>query len=281
MYESARRRLRGAARCRTDLRLQEEGGRRCTPAAGSATDRASGATKSADGVARSRPPTIERGQSATLRWSTTDAVEVKISELGVVGLDRKEVVHPAESMTFTLTATGTAGTAVASASVAVTAPPPPPASPALAKSLEERISELSDAYFDYDRSDLTDAARAVLTVDASVLKSILSDFPGAALSIEGHCDERGSAEYNVALGDRRAVAVHAFLEQLGVNTNRLERISYGKEKPECTESTEECWHRNRRVHFSAAGQLAQEQRFDSGSTLAKTKPAEDVGAKEY
>ena len=111
-------------------------------------------------------------------------------------------------------------------------------------------SDLQDAYFDYDKSDVRSDSQATLTQDASALKSILSDFPGATVVVEGHCDERGSAEYNLGLGDRRASSAKDFLVQLGVPADRLKTISYGKERPQCTEQTESCWQKNRRVHFS-------------------------------
>jgi peptidoglycan-associated lipoprotein len=118
------------------------------------------------------------------------------------------------------------------------------------KSLADRVAELIDVYFDFDKGNIRDDARAALAKDAEALRSILADFPESDILLEGHCDDRGSAEYNLALGDKRATSASAFLEELGVNTSRLQRISYGKEKPQCTESTEECWQKNRRVHFT-------------------------------
>jgi peptidoglycan-associated lipoprotein len=116
-------------------------------------------------------------------------------------------------------------------------------------------TELSDAYFDYDKSGMRDDARAALEKDAEALRSILTDFPNAVIVLEGHCDERGSAEYNVGLGAQRAWSVSAYLAALGVQADRLRTISYGKERPQCNESTEACWQMNRRVHF-AAGETA-------------------------
>jgi peptidoglycan-associated lipoprotein len=112
-------------------------------------------------------------------------------------------------------------------------------------------SELSDIYFDYDRSDIREDARATLAKDIDAMRSILADFPNATLVLEGHCDERGSAEYNLGLGDRRAGSVRTSIEALGIKANTLEVVSYGKENPQCTESGEECWQKNRRVHFAA------------------------------
>jgi peptidoglycan-associated lipoprotein len=152
-----------------------------------------------------------------------------------------------------LTATGDGGATTASATVTVVAPPPPPPPPpppAPAKSLEERMTDLQDAYFDYDKSDIRSDAQATLTQDATALKSIMADFPNASVVLEGHCDDRGSAEYNLALGDRRSSSAKDFLVQLGVSADHLKTISYGKERPVCTDHDEACWQKNRRVHFS-------------------------------
>jgi peptidoglycan-associated lipoprotein len=117
--------------------------------------------------------------------------------------------------------------------------------------MEQRLSsDVQDVYFDYDKSDVSGEARDVLTRDAAAIKSIIADFPNASVVVEGHCDERGSAEYNLGLGDRRASSAKDFLVQLGVPADRLKTISYGKERPQCTESNESCWQKNRRAHFS-------------------------------
>lgn len=200
------------------------------------------------------PSTIERGQSSTLRWSVENATTVTIEPgIGTVPASGSRQVFPTNTTTYTLRAQGPGGGATATATVTVTTPPPPPPPKAEApkKSISERLaSEVSDIYFDYDRSDIREDARATLTRNADALRSILQDFPQAVINIEGHCDERGSAEYNLGLGDRRAAATKDFLVQLGVPGDRLKTISYGKERPQCTESNEECWQRNRRAHFS-------------------------------
>ena len=201
------------------------------------------------------PTSIQRGQSSTLRWEVTGNVtSVSINQaIGTVQNTGNRRVFPSDSTTYTLTATGPGGNTTASATVTVASPPPPPPPPppAPAVTLEQRLgSDVQDAYFDYDKSDIRADARDVLTQDAAALKSILSDFPNASIVVEGHCDERGSAEYNLGLGDRRASAAKDFLVQLGVPADRLKTISYGKERPQCTESNESCWQRNRRAHFS-------------------------------
>ena len=202
------------------------------------------------------PTTIQRGQSSTLRWELSgDIASVSIDQsVGTVQNTGSRRVFPQDSTTYTLTATGGGGTLTASVTVTVSAPPPPPPPPAPAespKTVVDRIgSELQDAFFDYDSTSLRSDAQNTLTQDATALKSILTDFPTAAILIEGHCDERGSAEYNLGLGDRRASSARDFLVQLGVPANKIHTISYGKERPQCTEESESCWQKNRRVHFA-------------------------------
>jgi len=204
------------------------------------------------------PALVEAGQAVTLKWSSTDATGATISGLGAVAVEGTQEVHPSQSTTYELVATGPGGSVRASATVSVAAPPPPILQPPQLEpvSLLVRLrTELSDAYFDYDKSGMRDDARAALEKDAEALRSILTDFPNAVIVLEGHCDERGSAEYNVGLGAQRAWSVSAYLAALGVQADRLRTISYGKERPQCNESTEACWQMNRRVHF-AAGETA-------------------------
>lgn len=106
-------------------------------------------------------------------------------------------------------------------------------------------SPLKDVYFDFDRYDLTADARATLRANAEWLRSS----PSTRVEIEGHCDERGTNEYNLALGAKRAQAARQFLTTLGVSPDRLSTISYGEELPVCKESTESCWKQNRRARF--------------------------------
>ena len=105
--------------------------------------------------------------------------------------------------------------------------------------------EMEDVYFEYDSSLLTSEAQMLLKKKAQYLK----EHPGITVVIEGHCDERGTFEYNLALGDRRALSVKAFLTDLGVSASRLTTISYGEERPLDPRSTEDAWAKNRRVHF--------------------------------
>ncbi|MES1258410.1 MAG: OmpA family protein [Acidobacteriota bacterium] len=206
------------------------------------------------------PSSIERGQSAQLRWSVTGATEVSINRgIGTIPATGSRGVTPVETTSWTLTANGPGGTTTANATISVTAPAPaviapPPSNTGNKGTVESRLqSDLQDILFDYDSNNLRDDSRAILQADAEALKRIFADFPGATIYVEGHCDERGSAEYNLGLGDRRASAAREFLAQQGVSPDRLKTISYGKERPVCTEATEGCYQRNRRAHF-ASGQ---------------------------
>jgi len=203
------------------------------------------------------PSNIQRGDSSTLRWQVAgDVTNVVInSGVGTVQSAGSRQVTPANSTTYQLTATGPGGSVTGVTTVTVTSTPPPPPPPPQPTgtgigTFEGRVNELQDAYFDYDKSDIRSDARDALTRDAAALKTILTDFPNTSIVLEGHCDERGSAEYNLGLGDRRASAAKDFLMQLGVPSDRIRTISYGKERPVCTDSTEECWQKNRRAHFA-------------------------------
>ncbi len=124
-------------------------------------------------------------------------------------------------------------------------PPVPPEVRVTDKTLVEISGYLKPAFFDYDKSDIRPDAREALNGDADFLKK----WPTLKVTIEGHCDERGTREYNMALGQRRASAAKEYLVSLGVDASRLTTISYGKERPFCTERNEECWQKNRRAHF--------------------------------
>jgi peptidoglycan-associated lipoprotein len=117
--------------------------------------------------------------------------------------------------------------------------------------IDELLARIQDAYFDYDRHTLNDAAVKTLNGDATELAQILNQFPDYKLRVEGYCDERGSAEYNIALGEARAAAAKEYLVTMGVSGNQLSTVSYGKEKQLCDEHDEACWSRNRRIHIVA------------------------------
>jgi len=112
--------------------------------------------------------------------------------------------------------------------------------------------ELQDIFFEYDRAELRSGGLAVLQQNAALLIPILREFPRFTVLVEGHCDERGSAEYNLGLGDHRAARIAEILSGLGVSAAQLRKVSYGKEMPQCIEASESCWQRNRRAHLRLA-----------------------------
>src|SRR5258708_4199646 len=192
------------------------------------------------------PTSVNKGESATLSWNSTDATQLSIApDVGAVTAQASTKVTPSDTTTYTITATGPGGSASATSAVNVAAPPPPPPPPAPEPDFNQ---EVRDAYFDYDKADIRPDARTALSKTADFLKSK----PSIKVTIEGHCDERGSTEYNLGLGVRRANAVKQYLESLGVPADRLNTTSFGKEKPFCTESNEACWQQNRRGHFVKA-----------------------------
>lgn len=141
-------------------------------------------------------------------------------------------------------------------------PPPPPPAPAptpppaalseeeifARASLDElntRIKPLADVFFDLDESTVREDGRTALQKNADWMKK----FPSTKITVEGHCDSRGSAEYNLGLGERRASAVKSYLGSLGIGGDRVNTVSKGKEQPFCSEENEACWSQNRRGHF--------------------------------
>jgi peptidoglycan-associated lipoprotein len=123
---------------------------------------------------------------------------------------------------------------------------------AVRATLNEHLARLEDALFDYDKSTIRSDATTALRDDVGVIRDILANYPSQKLMIEGHTDERGSDEYNLGLGDRRARSAQEFLQNMGIPMNQLNVISYGKDRPRCTEQTEQCWQQNRRAHITAA-----------------------------
>ena len=119
--------------------------------------------------------------------------------------------------------------------------------------IDELIARIQDAYFDYDKHTLRTDAVSTLNADAKELGEILQQFPTYKLRVEGFCDERGSAEFNIALGDARAKAAKEYLVTVGVPANQLDTESFGKEQQLCNEHDEACWQKNRRVHIVAEG----------------------------
>jgi len=132
------------------------------------------------------------------------------------------------------------------------APRPGTMTPQERKTLNESLARLEDALFDYDKATIRDDARTALGADVAVIRDILANYPSQKLLIEGHCDERGSEEYNMALGDRRAKTSEEFLSSMGIPNSQLTVISFGKDRPVCTDKSEDCWQKNRRAHVTAA-----------------------------
>jgi peptidoglycan-associated lipoprotein len=194
---------------------------------------------------------LQPGQSTTLNWTSTNATDLDLQPgVGKVAAEGSTNVCPTDTPTYTITATGPGGTATANVAITVAAPAPAPA-PAAAPDINALFSQnVQDAYFDYDKSEITADSRTNLQKDAEFLRS----YPQVSVTIEGHCDERGSEEYNLGLGQRRADATKQFLVSLGISADRIKTMSWGKEHPFCTEHNEECWHQNRRGHFVMAQQ---------------------------
>ena len=191
------------------------------------------------------PNTIQAGQASTLTWRTDYATDVTIDQLGKVDPGGSRAVTPAESTTYHLVAKNDSGTQEATARITVVSSPPPPQQTSSGTDEQLFSSNMKDVFYDYDSYDVSAQYQQVLQGDARFLQQ----HPNMKFTIEGHCDERGSTEYNLALGDNRANAVKQILAQLGISGDRVRTISYGKEKPFCTESNESCWQQNRRAHF--------------------------------
>jgi peptidoglycan-associated lipoprotein len=192
------------------------------------------------------PNTINPGQSTTLTWQTTNASDVSIDGIGPVDASGSRQVTPTDSTTYHLIAKGAGGTQDATARVTVNAPPPPPQQTTTNATEEELFAQnVHDIYFDYDKADIRADQQSSLRSDVTFLQQ----HAGIRITVEGHCDERGSTEYNLALGTSRADAVKSALVQAGIGADRIKTYSYGKEKPFCNESNEACWQQNRRGHF--------------------------------
>jgi peptidoglycan-associated lipoprotein len=190
------------------------------------------------------PNTIDAGQPTTLTWQTTGATDVTIDGIGPVDQNGSRQVTPTDSITYHLIAKGPGGTQDATARVTVNTGP---AQQGTSNATEEELfsRNVKDIYFDYDKYDIRASEQGSLQADAQFLQQ----HSNIHITVEGHADERGSTEFNLALGTNRADTVKNALIQAGVSGNRIKTISYGKEKPFCTESNESCWQQNRRGHF--------------------------------
>jgi peptidoglycan-associated lipoprotein len=192
------------------------------------------------------PDTIQPGQSATLTWQTSNATDVSIDGIGAVQAGGSQQVTPTDSTTYHLIAKGSGGTQEATTRLTVT-PAPPPQVTATPSPTEEDLfgHSVKDVFFDYDKSDVRADQQASIQSDML----FLNQHPNINFTVEGHCDDRGSTEYNLALGDQRAQSVKNALTTAGINASRIKIISYGKEKPFCMDENEACWQQNRRGHF--------------------------------
>lgn len=189
------------------------------------------------------PDAIEAGQSTTLTWRTENATDVSISGLGQVEPNGSRQVSPVQSTTYRLTAKGAGGTQEATARVTVAQPAP---RQEVSLTDEQMFAQnVKDVFFDYDSYEIRPDQQSAISAAAAFLKQ----HPNWKVTIEGHCDERGSIEYNLTLGTNRAEAVKSALAAQGANGSNLRTVTFGKEKPFCTESNEACWQQNRRGHY--------------------------------
>ena len=200
------------------------------------------------------PLAIDLGQSVVLNWRTTDATTVSIDGIGKVPINGTQTVSPATSTNFHLTAVGDGGTVEANVRVTVRVPVAPtvPNEGAGTEGAGAMGSDavfhqnVPDIFFDYDSYALRPEGESAATKAASYLVA----HPDIRIVIGGYCDDRGSAEYNLALGENRANSAKSALVSAGVPAARIRVVSFGKEKQFCTEETEECWQQNRRAQFS-------------------------------
>jgi len=192
------------------------------------------------------PNVIQQGQNTTLTWQTENASDITINGLGTVPASGSRSVTPNTSTTYTLTAKGPGGTQDASTRVTVNAQM---ANASPSPSEEDLFARnVRDVMFDYDKAEIRGDQRTVAEKDAT----FLLQHPSIKVVVEGHCDDRGSEEYNLALGTSRAESLKHSLLQQGISEDRIKTISYGKEKPFCTQENDQCWQQNRVDHFAMA-----------------------------
>jgi peptidoglycan-associated lipoprotein len=191
------------------------------------------------------PSVIQQGQSTELTWNTSNADNVVIDGLGTVQASGSRTITPDNSITYTLTAKGPGGSQDASARVTVN--PAAAAAPAAPEPTEADLfaKNVKDIYFDFNKADLRSDQQPTSQSDGS----FLNQHPDLKILIEGHCDDRGSEEYNLALGDNRANSMKTALLSAGVSADRIKVVSYGKEHPFCSQDNEDCWQQNRRDHI--------------------------------
>ncbi|MGA7909237.1 MAG: peptidoglycan-associated lipoprotein Pal [Candidatus Sulfotelmatobacter sp.] len=194
------------------------------------------------------PNVLQQGQSTTLTWQTTNANDITIPGLGTMPASGSRSVIPGSSTTYTLIAKGPGGTEDASARVTVN--PKPVAQIVTPQPSEAELfaRNVKDVFFDFNKATVRPDELPVTDSDAN----FLAQHQDIKVMLEGHCDDRGSEEYNLALGASRANSLKRSLEQQGVNADRIKTISYGKEKPFCSTDDEQCWQANRRDHVAIA-----------------------------
>ena len=193
------------------------------------------------------PESINAGETSTLTWKTTDATDVSIEGLGQVASSGTQSVRPTQTTSYHLIAHGDGGSADATATVTVNAAPPAPSQPT-EQNIDENAFEaaVKPVFYDYDSYDVRPDAQSTIQADAN----FLNQHPNLKVVVGGYCDERGSTEYNLALGENRANAAKQALVSAGVSPDRLRTVSYGKEKSFCSEHNEACWQQNRRAQFT-------------------------------
>jgi peptidoglycan-associated lipoprotein len=206
------------------------------------------ATPTADITAN--PSTVSPGDSVTLVWHTTNATDISIEGMGAVASAGTQTVHPTQSTSYHLIARGDGGTTDATANVTVSAGNANATPPSNMN--EGDVSDatfhqnVQDVFFDYDSYDINPTAQPVIAKDVSYL----SAHPNLKIVLGGYCDDRGSTEYNLALGENRANATKQALVSAGISPDRIRTVSYGKEKQFCTEQDESCYQQNRRAQFA-------------------------------
>src|SRR5579875_105009 len=193
----------------------------------------------------SNPQTVTAGNPVVLTWQTTNATNVSIDGIGQVETSGTQTVTPAQTTTYHLVATGQGGSTDATVQVTVTQPQ---AAAVSESNIDEATFEanVKPVFFNFDSYSIRSDAQAIIQQDANYL----IQHPNLHVVIGGYCDDRGSVEYNLALGENRANAAKQALVSAGVSPDRLRTVSYGKEKQFCTEQTEACWQSNRRAQFT-------------------------------
>ena len=201
---------------------------------------------------RAQPTAIDRGGALTLTWESRNAATVSLTPgIGDVPPNGNRSVSPTSSVTYTASAIGPGGTATDIARITVNVPPAPPTEltprPRGPDVTTEQLftQNVKDVHFDYDKADIKADEMSILQMNTSWLKANAN----VRFTIEGHCDDRGSEEYNIGLGDRRANAVKEYLISQGVQASRINIVSYGEERPMCRDESETCFSMNRRAHF--------------------------------